>query len=283
MAESDDDDYLDNAKNEIIRWEGEKPGFLSKVGDAVLWPAQKAAEALIPEKIQDAVSKAVEKFFDGVEWTARQSISLNEIRERVGTEHETLLEQLKAADLAAKHYWNWHVAYGAVEGGATGALGLPGLAADIPALFTVCMRLIQQIATCYGYNISDENERDYILQILQAGSTSDVKAKTEFVIALKQVEQILLKVSWKKMNEALARKEMSRLSAIAAMKKFAERLGIQVTKRKALQMVPIVGGVVGASFNATFVNDVGRAAYMSYRRRWLAERSPENDDTVYEK
>lgn len=30
------------------------------------------------------------------------------------------------------------------------------------------------------------------------------------------------------------------------------------------------------AFNATFVNDIGRAAYMSYRRRWIAEREPDN-------
>jgi hypothetical protein len=73
------------------------------------------------------------------------------------------------------------------------------------------------------------------------------------------------------MNDSLAKREISRLSAIAALRQFARSLGIQVTKRKALQMVPVVGAVVGASFNATFVNDVGRAAYMSYRRRWIAE------------
>lgn len=44
--------------------------------------------------------------------------------------------------------------------------------------------------------------------------------------------------------------------------------------RKALQLVAVVGGLVGASFNATFVNDIGRAACMSNRRRWITERSP---------
>ena len=73
------------------------------------------------------------------------------------------------------------------------------------------------------------------------------------------------------MNEALARKEISRISLLAAMRQFAKSLGIQLTKRKALQMVPAVGALVGASFNATFVNDIGRAAYMSYRRRRIAE------------
>ena len=73
------------------------------------------------------------------------------------------------------------------------------------------------------------------------------------------------------MNEALARKEISHVALLASMRQFAKSLGVQLTKRKALQMVPVVGALVGASFNATFVNDVGRAAFMSYRRRRITE------------
>jgi len=112
-----------------------------------------------------------------------------------------------------------------------------------------------------------------VLHVLRTGSTGDIKAKVEFLIGLKELEQILLKVAWKRMNEALARKEISRIAAIAALRQFAKRLGIQVTKRKALQAIPVIGGLVGASFNATFVNDVGRAAYMNYRRRWIEQHS----------
>jgi hypothetical protein len=115
-----------------------------------------------------------------------------------------------------------------------------------------------------------------VLHILRSGSTGDIKAKLEFLIGLKQIEQILLRVAWKRMNAALASREISRHAALAAIRQFAKSLGIQITKRKALQMVPVVGALVGASFNETFVNDVGRAAYMTYRRRWIAER--ESDD-----
>ena len=64
---------------------------------------------------------------------------------------------------AAQHYWNWNLSYAAVEGGATGAAGIFGLAADIPALFTIVIRLIQQISVCYGYDPTKPEERDYIL------------------------------------------------------------------------------------------------------------------------
>lgn len=270
------DDYLEEAKAEIARWESEGPGFLAAVGDIVLWAPQKAAEKLIPEAVQDAVATAIERFLSGLDSLARSLFDVDEIRRRVGTLRSGNGHELKCADEAAKHYWNWHVGYAAAEGGAAGAAGLVGLAADVPALFTVALRLIQQIGTCYGYDVSTEAEREYVLHILRTGSTGDLKAKLECLIGLKQIEEILLNVTWKKMGESYARGEISRLAALFGIKKFAKSLGIQVTKRKALQMVPVVGALVGASFNATFVNDIGRAAYMSYRRRWIAEREPGN-------
>ena len=85
-----------------------------------------------------------------------------------------------------------------------------------------------------------------------------MKGKLEALIFLKQLEQILIKVTWKKMTADLAAKQISQLSLLAAVKQFAKSLGINLTKRKALQMVPIIGAIVGASFNATYANDIGR-------------------------
>ncbi len=266
-----DEKYIEQAKQEIERWESQGPGFLSQVGDSILWPAQKAAELLIPEGVQEAVGKACEGFLSGLGSASQLIVDKDEINKKVKTLVTQNGDELKAADEAAKHYWNWNVGYAAAEGGATGALGLLGLPPDIPLLFIITLRLIQQVGVCYSYDIADESEKEYVMHILRTGSTAEITAKMEFLVGLKQVEQILVKVTWKKMNEALARKEISRISILAAMRQFAKSLGIQLTKRKALQMVPLVGALVGASFNGVFVNDVGRAAYMSYRRRRIAE------------
>jgi len=272
------DKYINGARREITEWETQGPGFLAQVGDFVLLPVQKAADVLIPEGGQEAISKAIEAFFNGLAATSRALIDVSEVRSRVASLQGKGGQILPASDLAAKHYWNWHIAYATAEGGATGSTGFLGLAADIPALFSISLRLIQQIATCYGYDVQKDIEQDYVLHVLRTGSTGDIKAKLEFLISLKQIEQILVKVAWKQMNESLARREIGKLAALAALRQFAKSLGIQITKRKALQMVPIIGALVGASFNATFVNDVGRAAYMNYRRRWIEEHHASIDD-----
>lgn len=237
------------------------------------------AGLVIPEGVQEAVSRVIQTFLQGLGYTSQLLINEDKIREAVRTLTNEYGNELKAADEIAKSYWNWHIVYAATEGGATGATGLLGLAADIPALLTISLRLVQQMGICYGYDVRKEEEREYILQILRTGLAGSIKDKMGFLLGLKQFEQILLKVSWKKMTESLARKEISKLSTLAAIRQFAKSIGIQLTKRKALQMVPMVGAVSGALFNATFLNDAGRAAYMSYRHRRIAELEGQ-DDTI---
>lgn len=273
------DDYLSKAKQDIDQWEHEGPSWLAQVGDFILWPATKLADLLIPNGVQDAVGKAIEASLVGVSNLSDATFNQADVRERVVTERATfgescdMWQQLAAADRAAQHYWNWNLGYAAAEGGAAGAAGLIGLAADIPALFTIVIRLIQQVSVCYGYDPTKPEERDYVIHILRTGSAGDVKTKLEALMFLKQLETILLKVSWKKMTAEFAAKQISQLSLLAAVRQFAKSLGINLTKRKALQMVPIIGAIVGASFNGTYANDIGRTAFMSYRRRWIAEHA----------
>ncbi len=266
-----DHEYLQAAKLEIEEWESQGPGFLSHLGDFMLLPAQSAAKALIPAGVQDAVAKAIHKLLSGLSSTAHLISNEGKIYYRVEKASNKYKDELKAADEVARHYWKWNVADGMGEGGATGALGLIGLAADVPALLTISLRLVQQMGICYGYDVKSYEEREYVMHVLRIGSTSSLRTKMEFLVGLKHIEQILLKVSWNKVSEALARKEISRLSLLAAMKQFAQMLGIQLARRKALQLVPVIGALIGASFNAVFVNDVGRTAFMLYRRRRIAE------------
>ena len=280
-------EYLEQAKNEIQIWETEKPGFLNQAADFLLWPAEKAAEALIPKSVQEAVGNAIQSCLSAISSQTTRTFDAGAIGQGIsarirelGGDTPTLCHQLQASDERGREFWKWHIGYAAVEGGATGAAGLLGLAADIPALFSILVREMQEIATCYGYDVSTEREREYLLQVLRAGFASNVKVKMEFIVTLKEFEQILVNVAWKKMAEEFAAKQFSKHSILAGLRQFAKSLGFQLTKRKALQMIPVIGAIVGASLNGTLANDIGKAAYMSYRRRWISERGGGGDSTL---
>ncbi len=266
-----DIEYLETAKREIERWESRGPGFVLSVSDFLLRPAENAARALVPASIQEAVTKAIQEFLSGLGSAAHLISNEAKIYHKVQTAYQDCGDELKAADLAAKHFWNWSLGFSAGEGGATGLMGLAGLAADIPSLITVSLRLIQQMGMCYGYDMQADEEQEYVMHVLRIGSTASRQAKMESLLVLRPLEQVLLKVSLRKMTETIARRELRYLSLRAAMQEFAKALGIQLTRRKALQLAPVVGALIGASCNAQFVNDVGRAAYMLYRRRRIAQ------------
>ena len=57
--------------------------------------------------------------------------------------------------------------------------------------------------------------------------------------------------------------------SVAATKRVAATLGINLSTRKMAQIAPVVGAAVGAGVNAAFQNDVTEAARFAYRARWL--------------
>lgn len=265
--------YIETAKKEIEIWEKEGPGFLSNVGEIILWPAQKAAETFISDNFFDAVGKAIETIIAGLKSTTNYTINTIEIKARLEETAKSFKERFEAADETAHHYWNWHIAYAAGEGAVLGSGGITSLAADIPVILGMAIRLIQEISICYGFDIETEAEKIYLMHVLMIGSTPDAKSKAEYISALKNIELVVIDSDRGLLDPSAAEEKIKAMALLTNVDKFAENLGIQITKRKALQMVPLLGGLVGGCFNAVFMNDVGRSAFMNYRRRWIESNS----------
>lgn len=260
--------YLARARAEIREWEASKPGYVSHVADFLLDSVEKVSARLVPPHLQSALEKNVISALLELQRVAKNSVDPAEAAARVAAQKAKGLEGM---DLAAQDYWSQNLALAAVEGGAAGVAGLAGLALDVPAMLGLALRAIHQIGACYGYDVSDELEREYALQVLRLGSSGNVQVKIKFSVSLNELEAILRARSWKKLSDGEARRQINRMSLLLALRQFAKTLALQLTKRKALQMIPVTGALVGAGFNAQFLNDVSRSAYMSYRRRKLAD------------
>jgi hypothetical protein len=87
----------------------------------------------------------------------------------------------------------------------------------------------------------------------------------------------LSKQTWKAMATKSASERFGVEASITAVRALAKQLGINLTKRKALAAIPVIGAVVGACANAWFLNDVAEAAQRTYQQRWLQDRSIMND------
>ncbi len=238
----------------ILAWQHEPPSVISQGVGAALAPIAWLVSKVIP-------ASAIESLLHAADWMADATISSEVPR----APEDATLEQL---DEEADSVQNWAIGYAAVEGGVAGVVGLFALPADIPALIALSLRTIRRIGLCYGYDGQGEEEKQFVLGILSAAGANTIEEKVAAVAALQALQTTLLKKTWK----AIAGSKIGRDIAIMMVKDVAKQLGINLTKRKALAAIPVIGAIIGGSLNAWYLRDIGLAAQRRYQERWLLDQ-----------
>ncbi|OXG05302.1 ATPase [Flavobacterium piscis] len=267
--------YEKNEFGKITEWKAMEPSVISKIMGTIFKPVSWLIQTVIPESTMRGaiqVSNNASKFLIDNE-KFKKECNIREIA-------ELKKRPLNECDDFANEIHNWAVGYAATEGGVTGATGIIGMAVDIPAIITLAFRTINKIGLCYGYENKSEEDNQIILSILSAAGANTMKEKQLALLTLKQLEIIVLKTTWKKMAQKATENELTKEAGIIALKNLAKQLGINLTKRKALQVVPIIGAAVGASVNGVFINDIAWAARRVFQERWIIEKYKE--ELVYD-
>ena len=264
--------YEYNEYEQIIKWQNEEPSVVSKTINEVLKPVSWLIGKIVPPKaIQGALTA-----FDGL---AELLTDSNDIKRDGGVDNveELRIKDLQLSDKLANEVHNWANGIAAVEGAGTGTLGLPGLIADIPSLITMSLRVIHKIGLCYGYDCITQTDKQFVYSILSAAGSNSVKEKAASISTLQAINKTIAGVTWKKMAEKATENKFGIEALILAIKQLAKQLGINITRRKALQAIPIIGAGVGAALNIAFINDVAWAARRAYQERWLMENGKIED------
>lgn len=148
-----------------------------------------------------------------------------------------------------------------VSGGLTGITGAPGLLADIPTLYYLIFRTVHQIAICFGYPADNDEERRYLLQVVNAGHHLEWRERRCALLELDALEA--------EANRQASSEDLQRTLLAKSVQQLAKKLAATLVGRKAFQTVALVGGAVGAAINRQLLEDVGLAAFHAYRRRFL--------------
>lgn len=258
-------DYERVQLEQIREWRSEEPSVVSKSIGAVMSPIAWLLGKVVP-------SSATRAALDVSSRTAAWLTDTNDIVREAGVKAlgDLKTHDLKKSDELANSVHNWAIGLASIEGGVTGATGLVGLAVDIPAIVILALRTASKIGACYGFEAQSRSDRDFLLGILSASSANDMKEKLRALVVLHSVEVMLTKNTWESIARTAVHQQMGHEAGIIAVKSLARQLGINLTKRKALQAIPVVGAVVGASVNYCFINDVSWAARRAFQERWLA-------------
>jgi len=250
----------------ILAWRKQSPSIASQALVRLLSPAVFLVDKMVPVA-------AMESIIHSARWAGMKLTDSDDLLRQAGLARIEDLQQaeLKTCDALANSVHRWAMGFGASEGAATGAAGLAGIVVDIPAALTLAFRTIYKTGICYGYAPEQVTEQ-FAQGILAASGANSMQEKLAALVSLQAIRTALHQQSWKTLAHKASQHAFSREGAIIAMRTLARQLGVNLTKRKALAAIPVMGALVGAGVNAWYMRDVSWAARRAFQERWLADR-----------
>lgn len=162
-------------------------------------------------------------------------------------------KQFKDPEEAIAHVTGWTVAMAGVSGFITGAPGLAALPITVPAEIGVGYllggRLAAVIAHLRGWDLESQAVRTAIGMCLLGDVALEATKQVGIGMGMNVSKTLISQISKNTINE------INQLVGFRLLSKAGTQGALCLTK-----LVPIVGGVVGATFESTFVHGCGEAA-----------------------
>ncbi len=260
--------YEKDVRREIEKWQRGEASMLLQAFSWVMKPVDWIVERAVPPDLIDQAGEAVEQFLaflnDASRWTydagallrAAQKLDLEV--EEVEDLREQPLEEL---DVLARSFFTENTMLAAIEGGGTGLGGAVLIAADIPLLFTINFRLIQQIGAAYGFPMSDPAYRPIVLSIYNVAASGGREAKSA---ALREISVAAAAVA----NELTYKGRVTGTFGDQS-RHLPREIAKSIVGRKLMQAIPLAGAAVGAGINYWFTSETAQAAVMLFRALYL--------------
>jgi hypothetical protein len=142
----------------------------------------------------------------------------------------------------------------AIEGASTGAGGLLLGLADFPLFLSIKMKFLFEVASIYGYNTKEYEERLFLLYVFQLAFSSETHK-----------EETLEKIE----NWETKKHEVKDLDWRIFQQEYRDYIDLV----KLMQILPGIGAVVGGVANYHLVQQLGECAMNCYRLRIFSNHS----------
>ncbi len=257
-----------NARREIEKWERGDSSILVQAMNWAMKPMDWVVERVAPPEVTDQAGAAVEQFLsmlnDASEWTYNTDDVIQAARKRgldVEQAEDLRRQPLEELDALARSRFSQNTILAAIEGGGTGLGGVFLIAADIPLLFTINLRLIQQIGAAYGFPMRGPAYRPLVLAIFNVAASGGRDAKSA---ALREISVAAAAFA----NELEYRGRVT--GTFREQNRHVPReIAKNIVGRKLAQTIPVAGAAVGAGINYWFTTETAEAAFMLFRAMYL--------------
>ncbi|MFM9276498.1 EcsC family protein [Paenibacillus jiagnxiensis] len=263
-------EYLQDEIRKIERWEKEQKDvfFWEKIGRIPFMLLDKITPKAIKDKIGAALNELGSFVQSGGQYLVSENTVLKQVQKAAKKEEPLTLEQVSGLPIAvmdqtADELASGRITFATAQGATTGIGGIFTLAADIPLVLGLSLKVLQETAICYGFDPKDKRERVFIIKCLQFAS-SDIVGK-------------------KAVLEELARYDEPRdgedqiAAQIQGWREVVTSYMDNFGWKKLFQLVPVAGMLFGSLINRSAIGDVAEAGKMLYKKRRILQRLAEEE------
>ncbi|WP_256710634.1 EcsC family protein [Paenibacillus sp. FSL H8-0548] len=265
----DTDEQLQAALQEIAAWERDQKDiwFWEKLGRLPFMLLDKVTPKFIQEKLGQAVDEIGGYIQNGGKYLISERSVIERLQRNAYGDEELTIERIANLPLAvmnvsAEQLSSSRSKLATLQGATTGIGGIFTLAVDIPAILGLSLKIIQEIAICYGFDPAHKEERVFAVKVMQFAS-SDIVGKQAILEELSSYDQL------RKSNQMMSQLQGWREVVMVYRDNFGWK--------KLFQMIPVAGMLFGAFINRGMLNDVAEAATMLYRKRRVILKLAENE------
>jgi len=235
--------------DEFQSWKNTPPNIIQRGLGVVGKPLNFILEPIIKKitPLLEGILKKSNSFIaDSLNSVSVESVDIHSLNEN------QFKSWLTERDSSAQKWLIGGVAALSAEGGAGGFLGFTAVAIEIPTSFATLITFANKIALTYALDITDEKLQMEILKAITAGSATNIDSKIEAIGTFTFAAALVSKTTWKAMSQMSPQSIGGSIHAIRAL---LHKLGINVTKRKATQLIPGIGALTGLTINASWATD----------------------------
>ncbi len=220
----------------------ENPGFVARITDAIGEPLEHMIDFLparASDRLQGVVRTALEKLLD---------VSVKTLDRGSGGPATPLKHRLATG----------------ISGAVGGFFGVAALAAELPITTSIILRSIADIARSEGEDISSLDARMACLEVFALGgaSSSDDASETGYFAVRAAMAKAIADATKYIAERGLVQEGAPVIARMVAV--LASRFGTVVSEKLAVQAVPVLGAVGGATINVLFMGhfqDVARGHF----------------------
>ena len=191
-------DYERRTREQIHNWKNPEQGWFGQTMRQIGWPVDRLGSLLqnatdaagLSDVISKALAGLVKVLTDAAAWAVRTEAVYAEFRNAdhdVRQPADLFALDLEQVDKVVGWLDAKYTGIAFTEGAAAGAVGVPGLVADIPALVALNLRAIAEYATYYGFDVASQRERLFAMHVLGLASSPSDAAKTPVMAHLARI------------------------------------------------------------------------------------------------